>query len=88
MNLVTFVSGPIELFIVALRGMVQMERRFDMNSQEELAGCLRQLTEALALNHARRLSIVRDGDKPPAAGPDGHGRDQDAVTAPKPATVV
>ena len=88
MNLVTFVSGPIELFIVALRGMVQMERRFDMNSQEELAGCLRQLTEALALNHARRLSIVRDGDKPPAACADGHGRDQDAVTTPKPATVV
>jgi hypothetical protein len=86
-NLVTFVSGPIELFIVALRGMVQMERRFDMNSQEELAGCLRQLTEALALNHARRLSIVRDGDKPPACA-DGHGRDQDVVTAPKPAAVV
>ena len=88
MNLVTFVSGPIELFIVALRGMVQMERRFDMNSQEELVGCLRQLTEALATNHARRLSIVRDGDKPPTACVDGHGRDQDAVTAPKPATVV
>ena len=88
MNLVTFVSGPIELFIVALRGMVQMERRFDMNSQEELAGCLRQLMEALAKNHLRRLSIVRDGDKPPAACADGHGRDQDAVTAPKPATVV
>jgi len=31
---------------------------------------------------------VRDGDKPPAACADGHGRDQDAVTAPKPATVV
>ncbi len=59
-----------------------------MNSQEELAGCLRQLTEALALNHARRLSIVRDGDKPPAAGTDGRGRDQDAVTTPKPAAVV
>ena len=88
MNLVTFVGGPIELFIVALRGMVQMERRFDMNSQEELAGCLRQLMEALAKNHLRRLSIVRDGDKPPAACADGHGRDQDAVTAPKPATVV
>ena len=88
MNPVTFVSGPIELFIVALRGMVQMERRFDMNSQEELAACLRQLTEALAPNKARRLSIVRDGDKQPAACADGHGRDQDAVTAPKPATVV
>jgi hypothetical protein len=87
-NLVTFVSGPIELFIVALRGMVQMERRFDMNSQEELAACLRQLTEALAPNKARRLSIVRDGDKPPGACADGHGRDQDVVTAPKPAAVV
>jgi hypothetical protein len=88
-NLVTFVGGPIELFIVALRGMVQMERRFDMNSQEELAGCLRQLMEALAKNHhARRLSIVRDGDKPQDACADGHGRDQDAVTAPEPATVV
>jgi hypothetical protein len=31
-NLVTFAGGPIELFIVALRGVVQMERRFDMNS--------------------------------------------------------
>jgi hypothetical protein len=87
-NLVTFVSGPIELFIVALREMAQMERRFDMNSQEELAACLRQLTEALAPNSARRLSIVRDGDKPPAACLDGHSLDQDAVTAPKPATVV
>ena len=38
-----------------------------MNSQEELAGCLRQLMEALAPNHARRLSIVRDGDKPRVA---------------------
>ena len=47
-----------------------------------------QLTEALAPNKARRLSIVRDGDKPPAACADGHGRDQDAVTAPKPASVV
>ena len=88
MNLVTFVGDPIELFIVALRGMVQMERRFDMNSQEELAGCLRQLTEALASNNARRISIVRDGDKPPAARADGHGRDQDAVTLPKPAAAV
>jgi len=87
-NLVTFAGGPIELFIVALRGMVQMERRFDMNSQEELAACLRQLTEALASNKSRRLSIVRDGDKPPAVCADGHGRDQDAVTAPKPASVV
>jgi hypothetical protein len=88
-NLVTFAGGPIELFIVALRGMVQMERRFDMNSQEELAACLGQLTEALAkTHHARRLSIVRDGDKPQAACTDGHGRDQDAVTAPKPAAVV
>ena len=59
-----------------------------MNSQEELAGCLRQLMEALASNHARRLSIVRDGDKPLAACADGHGRDQDVVTAPKPAAVV
>jgi hypothetical protein len=68
--------------------MVQMERRFDMNSQEELAGCLQQLMEALAPNHARRLSIVRDRDTPPAACADGHGRDQDAVAAPKPAVVV
>jgi hypothetical protein len=58
-----------------------------MNSQEELAGCLRQLTEALAPNHARRLSIVPDGDKPRAAGAEGHGRDQDVVTA-KPAAVL
>jgi hypothetical protein len=88
-NLVTFAGSPIELFIVALRGMVQMERRFDMNSQEELAACLRQLTEALAkTHHARRFSIVRDGDKPQAACADSHDRGQDAVTAPKPATVV
>ena len=87
MNLVTFISGPTELF-VALCGMAQLERRFDMNSQEELAGCLRQLTEALAPNNARRLSIVRNGDKPPATCADGHGRDQDAVTTPKPAAVV
>jgi hypothetical protein len=33
-----------------------------MNSQEELMGCLWQLTEALAPNRVRRLSIVRDGD--------------------------
>ena len=59
-----------------------------MNSREELAGCLRQLMEALAPNHARRLSIVRDGDKPQAACADGHDREQDAVTAPKPANVV
>jgi hypothetical protein len=38
-----------------------------MNSQEELAGWLRLLTDALASNHARRLSIVRDGDKPRVA---------------------
>jgi hypothetical protein len=35
-----------------------------MNSQEELIGCLWQLTEALAPNCVRRLSIVRDGDAP------------------------
>jgi hypothetical protein len=35
-----------------------------MNSQEELMGCLWQLTEALAPNCVRRLSIVRDGDAP------------------------
>jgi hypothetical protein len=33
-----------------------------MNSQEELIGCLWRLTEALAPNSVRRLSIVRDGD--------------------------
>ena len=59
-----------------------------MNSQEELAGCLRQLMEALEPNHVRRLSIVRDGDKPRAAGAEGHGRDPDVVTTPKPAAVV
>lgn len=59
-----------------------------MNSQEELAGCLRQLMEALAQKHVRRLSIVRDGDKPRAAGAEGHGRDPDIVTAAKPAAVV
>jgi hypothetical protein len=37
-----------------------------MNSQEELIGCLWQLTEALAPNRVRRLSIVRDGDAPSA----------------------
>ena len=35
-----------------------------MNSQEELMGCLWQLTQALAPNCVRRLSIVRDGDAP------------------------
>jgi hypothetical protein len=35
-----------------------------MNSQEELIGCLWLLTEALAPNCVRRLSIVRDGDAP------------------------
>lgn len=35
-----------------------------MNSQEELVDCLWRLTEALALNRARRLSVVRDGDMP------------------------
>jgi hypothetical protein len=64
-----------------------MERRFDMNSQEELAACLGQLAEALAkTRHARRLSIVRDGDTPQAACADG--RDPDAATAPKPAAAV
>jgi hypothetical protein len=33
-----------------------------MNSQEELIGCLWLLTQALAPNCVRRLSIVRDGD--------------------------
>jgi len=59
-----------------------------MNSQEELAGCLQQLIEALAPNHGRRLSIVRDGDKPLAADAKGHGPDQDVVTTPKPAAVM
>jgi len=35
-----------------------------MNSQEELTLSLWQLTEALAPNRVRRLSIVRDGDAP------------------------
>jgi hypothetical protein len=35
-----------------------------MNSQEELMRCLWLLTEALAPNCGRRLSIVRDGDAP------------------------
>jgi hypothetical protein len=38
-----------------------------MSSQEELADGLRRLAEALASHHARRLSIVRDDDKPPVA---------------------
>jgi hypothetical protein len=38
-----------------------------MDSQEELANGLRRLTDALAPNHARRLSIVRDGAKPRVA---------------------
>jgi hypothetical protein len=55
-----------------------------MNSQEELAGCLRQLMEALGPNHARRLSIVRDDGKPGVAcARDVH--DQDVVTTAKPA---
>jgi len=60
-----------------------------MNSQEELARCLWQLTEALGSNRARRLSIVRDGDKPRVAcAKDGHvGHDQDGVTTAKPAAV-
>jgi hypothetical protein len=33
-----------------------------MSSQEELVDGLRQLTEALASHHARRLSIVRTAD--------------------------
>jgi hypothetical protein len=36
----------------------------NMSSQEELVDGLRQLTEALALHRARRLSIVRDDNKP------------------------
>jgi hypothetical protein len=67
---------------------VPSRKALTMNSQEELAGCLQQLMEALAPKHGRRLSIVRDGDKPLAAGAKGHGRDQDVVTAPKPAAVV
>jgi hypothetical protein len=35
-----------------------------MNSQEELVGCLRHLTDAFASNHTLRLSIVRAGDQP------------------------
>jgi hypothetical protein len=34
-----------------------------MSSQEELVGCLRQLTEAIAQKHSRWLSIVRDDNK-------------------------
>jgi hypothetical protein len=57
-----------------------------MNSQEELARCLRQLTEALGSDHAPRLSIVRDGNASRiAAARDGHG--QDVVTTAKPAAV-
>ena len=57
-----------------------------MNSQEELAGCLRQLMEALGPNHARRLSVVRDGDKPRiGCARDVH--DQDVVTTAKPVAV-
>jgi hypothetical protein len=36
-----------------------------MNSQEELIGCLWQLTEALAPNCVRRLSIARHPRPPP-----------------------
>jgi hypothetical protein len=35
-----------------------------MNSQEELMGCLWQLTKALAPDCVRRLSIVRNGYAP------------------------
>lgn len=41
-----------------------------MSSQEELVGCLLQLTDVLA----RRLSIVRDGNKPCVA----NARERDA----------
>jgi hypothetical protein len=53
----------------------------NMSSQEELVGCLRQLTEALASHHARRLSIVRQHDRPLVAGADEArvGPDQDGV---------
>ena len=39
----------------------------NMSSQEELVRCLRKLTEALASHDARRLSIVRQHDRPPVA---------------------
>jgi hypothetical protein len=52
-----------------------------MSSQEELVGCLRQLTEALASHHARRLSIVRERARPPVACADEApvGPDQDVA---------
>ncbi len=34
-----------------------------MSPQEELLGCLRQLTEAIAQNHSRWLSTVPDDNK-------------------------
>ena len=46
-----------------------------MNSQEELAGCLLQLIDALA----RRPSIVRDGNKPRVAQ-HTQERDEDGIT--------
>ena len=57
-----------------------------MNSQEELVRCLQQLTQALGPNRARRLAIVRDGDKPRIAGTKiSHaGHDPDVVKAAKP----
>jgi hypothetical protein len=45
-----------------------------MNSQEELIGCLWQLTEALAPNGAPRPSTVRDGDVPSPFCPAARGR--------------
>lgn len=50
-----------------------------MNSQEELAGCLLQLIDALA----RPLSIVRDGNKPLVANALEHNveRDKDGIRA-------
>jgi hypothetical protein len=53
-----------------------------MNSQEELAGCLQQIMDAVAPD-TRRLSIVRDGDKPRVdRAQERHvGRYQDVTTA-------
>jgi hypothetical protein len=83
----TFVSRHLTYLSVRTTLTCSIEKRFTpMSSQEELAGCLRQLMEALAPNHARRLSIVRDGDKPRAACAEGHAeRDKEVVTAPRPA---
>lgn len=47
-----------------------------MNSQEELVGCLRNLTEAVGARHLRHLSIVCDLPRIACAQKGGIGQDE------------